>query len=137
MPTLTYTLYRHLNLYPAHYFEAHQWREEGWVYALDSDRYVHYTIDRKDQHDSVHASLTRDEFIARVMPSAPEGLQLWFDGLSVLREGDMVWVASNGTLWRFGALPTDSDGPSKRTRTTIQPSEAPQAVREWLGADKP
>jgi hypothetical protein len=140
MPALPLALFCNLSSYPLFRYRADQWSEEGWVYDPRSDRYIRYYIDRKDQYDVLEEALSRAEFIARVLPIAPERLAAWFESFTVARTGSDTYIrASNGTIVRFslGALEAGVNGMPRELTEEVSLEALPGAVRQQLTEKKP
>jgi hypothetical protein len=144
MTSIPIPLFCNLDRYPIFRFHADQWGELGWVYDPHSDRYLYYTIDRKDQHDSILGEKTRAAFTAGVLPDADEPLRSWFASfVPFLRvEEAIVLYPDLDEVRRYSLGPMGTDAYQRPLQAVETQSaaalhaEAEPALQQWLEANR-
>ena len=131
MPT---TLFCNLNNYPVFNFHADQWGEIGWVYDPETNRYVHYDIDRKGQQYNMWPPKTLEEFERDVLPNTSDALKGWFASFDVLHAEDAVWIhtRSDGVVCRYGEMGLDIHGRPRVDVSVVSGKKLPAVIQRWL-----
>ena len=132
MTSLSTNLFWNIERYPHFYSENNQWYESGWVYDLETEKYIRYTISRKEQSDGIWESLSYNEFKFKILPNTSRELQDWFLGFSFLRCNNDVWIFQEEELYRYGGFTEDSFGKPKIEKMEVKKTDAPQIVQNWL-----
>ena len=134
--------------YPSFLHSCDQWGEYGWTFDVRTERFIYYTIDRKDQFDQVHATRTRAEFIELELPEASAPLQAWFQSFRALKTPEGTWVLRTASTqtYRSTRLPSaklslygteltkDQMGRPYHKPEAWSVEDAPPQVQQWCAS---
>ena len=132
MASLSKNLFCNIDRYPHFNVENDQWYQSGWVYDVETDKYIQYHISRREQYDKVRESLSYGEFKSRILPKASIELRTWFLSFAVFRYNDVVWIVQDDVLYTYVGFKDDSFGRPEIIKHQLNKKDAPQAVQSWL-----
>ena len=134
--------------YPSFLRRCDQWSEDGWTFDVRTERFIRYTINRKDQFDRVYATRTRAEFIELELQKASAPLQEWFQSFRALKTPEGTWVLRiasiqtdrstrlpPATLSLYRTDPTkDHLGQPHHEPEACSMEDAPPQVQQWCAS---